>query len=30
MRYIPALNIPKDVLDAGLDVLDGCFRRAAK
>ena len=30
IRYIPALNIPKDVLDAGLDVLDGCFRRAAK
>jgi 4-aminobutyrate aminotransferase len=30
LRYIPALNIPMDVLDAGLDVLEGCFRRAAK
>ena len=30
LRYIPALNIPKDVLDAGLDVLEDCFRRAAK
>ena len=29
LRYIPALNIPKDVLDAGLDVLEGCLRRAA-
>lgn len=29
LRYIPALNIPRDVLDAGLDVLEGCFRRAA-
>jgi len=28
LRYIPALNIPKDVLDAGLDVLDQTFRRA--
>jgi len=28
LRYIPALNIPKDILDAGLDVLEGCFRRA--
>jgi len=30
MRYIPALNIPRDVLDAGLDVLEECLRRAAK
>jgi 4-aminobutyrate aminotransferase len=30
LRYIPALNIPRDVLDAGLDVLEGCFRRVAK
>ncbi len=30
MRYIPALNIGADVLDAGLDVLEGCFKRAAK
>jgi 4-aminobutyrate aminotransferase len=30
LRYIPSLNIPKDVLDAGLDVLDECFRRASK
>lgn len=30
LRYIPALNIPKDVLDAGLDVLEDCFRRAAR
>jgi len=30
LRYIPALNIPQDVLDAGLDVLEDCFRRAAK
>src|SRR5438093_3699554 len=29
MRYIPALNIPRDVLDAGLDVLEECFNRAA-
>jgi len=29
IRYIPALNIPKDVLDAGFDVLEGCFKRAA-
>jgi 4-aminobutyrate aminotransferase len=29
LRYIPALNIPRDILDAGLDVLEGCFRRAA-
>ena len=28
LRYIPALNIPEEVLDAGLDVLEGCFRRA--
>ncbi len=30
LRYIPALNIPRDVLDAGLDVLEGAFKRAAK
>jgi len=30
LRYIPALNIPKDVLDAGLDVLEQTFRRAGK
>ena len=30
MRYIPALNIEMDVLDAGLDTLEGCFKRAAK
>ncbi len=30
MRYIPALNIPREVLDAGLDVVEGCFRRAAE
>ncbi len=30
LRYIPALNIPRDVLDAGLDVLEDCFRRSAK
>src|SRR5438093_11027490 len=30
MRYIPALNIPRDVLDAGLDVLEECLTRAAK
>jgi len=29
LRYIPALNIPQDLLDAGLDVLEGCFERAA-
>jgi 4-aminobutyrate aminotransferase len=29
MRYIPALNIEENVLDAGLDVLEGCFKRAA-
>jgi len=29
MRYIPALNIPRDILDAGLDVLEGSFKRAA-
>jgi len=29
MRYIPALNIPRDVLDAGLDVLEDCFKRSA-
>jgi len=30
LRYIPALNIPKEVLDAGLDVLEQTFRRANK
>jgi len=30
IRYIPALNIEEDVLDAGLDVLEGCFKRAAR
>jgi 4-aminobutyrate aminotransferase len=30
IRYIPALNIEQDVLDAGLDVLEGCFKRIAK
>lgn len=30
LRYIPALNIARDVLDAGLDVLEDCFRRASK
>ena len=30
LRYIPALNIAKDVLDAGLDVLEDCFQRAAR
>ena len=30
LRYIPALNIPRDVLDAGLDVLEDCLRRAAR
>src|SRR5437879_12340652 len=29
MRYIPALNIPRDVLDAGLDVLEECFKRGS-
>src|SRR2546421_3057410 len=29
MRYIPALNIPMDVLDGGLDVLEECFKRTA-
>jgi len=29
MRYIPALNIPRDVLDAGLDVLEECFKRVS-
>ncbi len=28
MRYIPALNIPLEVLDSGLDVLEGSLRRA--
>ena len=30
IRYIPALNIPEDLLDSGLDILEGCIRRAAK
>ncbi len=30
IRYIPALNIPDDLLDAGLDILEGAIRRAAK
>ena len=30
LRYIPALNIEEEVLDAGLDVLEGSFKRAAK
>ena len=30
LRYIPPLNIPQEILDAGLDVLEGCLRRAAK
>jgi len=30
LRYIPPLNIPQEILDTGLDVLEGCFRRAAK
>lgn len=30
LRYIPPLNIPQEILDAGLDVLEGCFKRAAK
>lgn len=29
LRYIPPLNIPQEILDAGLDVLEGCFKRAA-
>ncbi len=29
IRYIPALNIEEDLLDAGLDVLEGCFKRAS-
>jgi len=30
IRYIPALNISKEVLDAGLGVLEDCLRRAGK
>jgi len=30
LRYIPALNVPEDILDAGIDVLAECFKRAAK
>ncbi|HEY5606532.1 MAG TPA: aminotransferase class III-fold pyridoxal phosphate-dependent enzyme, partial [Thermoplasmata archaeon] len=29
IRYIPALNIPEDLLDAGLDLLEGCIARRA-
>jgi len=29
IRYIPALNIPDELLDAGLDVVEDCIRRAA-
>ena len=29
LRYIPALNIPEEILDQGLDVLDAACRRAA-
>jgi len=29
IRYIPALNIPEDLLDSGLDILEGCIRGAA-
>jgi len=30
IRFIPALNTPDDLLDAGLDVLDASIRRASK
>lgn len=30
LRYIPPLNIPQEILDAGLDVLEKSLRRAAK
>ncbi len=30
IRYIPALNIPEDLLDAGLDVLEGSIERASR
>ena len=29
IRYIPALNIPEDLLDAGLDIIEECIGRAA-
>ena len=30
LRYIPALNVPEDILDAGVDVLADSFRHVAK
>ena len=30
IRYIPALNIPDELLDAGLDILEASIRKAAK
>ncbi len=30
LRYIPALNVEEDVLDAGLDVLEATFKRVSK
>ena len=30
IRYIPALNVPDELLDAGLDILEGCIARSAK
>ena len=29
IRYIPALNIPDELLEAGLDIVEDCIRRAA-
>jgi 4-aminobutyrate aminotransferase len=29
IRYIPALNIPDELLDSGLDIIEGCIGRAA-
>ena len=29
IRYIPALNIPDELLEAGLDIIEGCIGRAA-
>jgi 4-aminobutyrate aminotransferase len=29
IRYIPALNIPEELLDTGLDIIEGCIGRAA-
>ncbi len=29
IRYIPALNIPEEILDKGLDILEAAIRRAA-